>query len=224
MRDREYRLILFDLDGTLVNSQNDLAAAVNHVRSLHGKPPLALDAVRSYVGNGVRALTERALPGLLPEDITRSVEQLKNYYRDHALDTTLLYPGINDVLSLLAGKTMAVLTNKPEEFSRKILEGLDIARCFAVIWGGDTGARKKPDPEPVRAIMRQLNVPAEETILVGDGPNDILAAKAAGISSLAVGYGYTGKEELLALSPDYFVSSPLDIVSCLTGAAGSLKE
>lgn len=212
MSGRKLSLVLFDLDGTLVDSQRDLAASINHVRSSRDMPPLELEAVRSYVGDGVRMLVRRALPGLSESELNSAVNSLKDYYREHLLDTTKLYPGIREMLERLGTLPKAVLTNKPEEFSKKILEGLGTASRFRLVWGGDTGERKKPDPLPVRKILEHFGCRTEEAVLVGDGINDIKAAKAAGIRSFAVGYGYTDKDTLLKLQPDYFAATPDEIV------------
>lgn len=181
-------------------------------------PRLALDTVRSYVGDGVGMLTKRALPGLGEEELKAGLEQLRAHYRAHLMETTRPYPGISKMLESLAGIHKAVLTNKPEEFSRKILEGLGLASHFEVVWGGDTGPRKKPDPEPVTKILERFNCEPAMAVLVGDSANDIKAAKGAGTRSLAVGYGYTGEAALKELGPDYFASSPEEITRLLLSA------
>ena len=208
-----YDLFIFDLDGTLVDSQKDLTAAANQVRIVKKLPALTINTIRSFVGNGVRILLERTLPGAAPETIDDAVLRFKAYYADHILDTTALYPGIEKVIKDLKGARLAVLTNKPEQFARDILRGLSIDAYFSVVYGGDTGPKRKPDPAPLVEILNALRVRHERAIMIGDGVNDILAARAAGVRCAAVGYGYTDKEELLKHRPDYFFENPEDILS-----------
>ena len=210
-----YDLFIFDLDGTLVDSQQDLTAAANQVRIGQKLPALTLSTIRSFVGNGVRILIERTLPGAAAKTVDEAVRRFKTYYADHLLDNTTLYPGIEKVIKGLKGARLAVLTNKPEQFARNILRGLSIDSYFSVVYGGDTGPKRKPDPAPLIAILNALNVRSESAIMIGDGINDILAAKAAGIPCAAVGYGYTEKEELVKHRPDYFFDAPEDILSLI---------
>jgi len=207
-----YRLLIFDLDGTLIDSQNDIASAVNHVRARYCEPPIGTDTVRSYVGNGVTALLQKALPEISGREMPEAREYFRDYYLNHLLDTTNLYPGIREMLENLADPQKAILTNKPQEYSVKIIGQLSVAGHFALVWGGDTGTKRKPDAEPVLKIMERLRAVPEETLMIGDGVNDILAARAAGVHCLAVGYGYTPRQELLDLKPDHFVESPIEIL------------
>jgi phosphoglycolate phosphatase len=209
----KFSLLIFDLDGTLVDSQRDLAVSVNFLRKNYGKPPVDLPTLRTYIGNGVISLVERALPGINEKEKGKAVAAFRKHYEEHLLDTTGLFPGIREVLEASRKTSKAVLTNKSEIFSRKILAGLGVIDYFEVIWGGDTGPRNKPSPEPIIHIAGKTRIELETTLMIGDGVNDILSARAAGVSSCAVGWGYTDKSELLALKPDYFAETPLGLKS-----------
>ncbi|MFQ5840298.1 MAG: HAD family hydrolase [Candidatus Methylomirabilales bacterium] len=202
MRPRSVDLILFDLDGTLVDSLADLTAAVNHTLREYGRFPLDPCLVREYVGDGVRKLMERSLAGEDPASLDRAVAQFRTYYGSHLLDHTRLYPGVAEVLQHFTEKVKAVVTNKPQEFSLKILEGLGIAQHFAMVVGGDSGQEQKPHPQPAQHILTGLGVGAARTAMVGDSPVDIEMAKRAGLFACAVTYGLRSREELQAAGPD----------------------
>jgi phosphoglycolate phosphatase len=169
--------------------------------------------VSDYVGSGVKLLIERALPRLKEDQLEKALAEFRNSYDRHLLDTTALFPGMLEILEHVsaAGKRSAVLTNKPEGFALRILSSLNVSRFFSAVWGGDTGPLKKPDPEPVITLMRRFSVEPGRTVLIGDGVNDVLAAKAAGISSIALGYGYSPADELKALQPECFLASPVEL-------------
>jgi phosphoglycolate phosphatase len=187
------RLLVFDLDGTLIDSLDDIARAVNVMlaRRAPAAAPLTRDEVRAFVGEGARQLVARSLAARGVEDSPDEV--LPSYLRDYReglLVQTRLYPGVAEALDRLRGHTLAVLTNKPGDLSRTILEGLGVADRFARIWGGGDVAGKKPDPAGLRALMRELGARPEETVLVGDSPVDVRTARAAGVRSVGVGYGF----------------------------------
>jgi phosphoglycolate phosphatase len=198
------RLVVFDLDGTLVDSSRDLAAAVNATlaRLAPGMPPLGLDTVCSFIGNGARALVARSLreAGLPapPEDV---LPLFLAEYAAHLLDTTRLYPGVAEALDALAGRELAVLTNKPGEMSRTILRGLGVAERFFRVYGGDDLPTRKPDPEGLQRLMAEANVGPRETALVGDSAIDVRTARAAGVRAVAVRYGFD-PDGLAAEPPD----------------------
>ena len=151
------RVLIFDLDGTLIDSKLDLAHAVNAMLEHMGRTPLAHDMVYSYVGNGAPMLVRRALgEGATDADCEKGLAHFLAYYRAHMLDNTVTYPGVREGLEKLKGKAMAVLTNKPVRFSEEILNGLGLSRYFKFIYGGNSFEKKKPDPMGVETILRDL--------------------------------------------------------------------
>jgi len=216
------RLLVFDLDGTLVDSAGDLAAAVNAMlaRLAAGTPPLSEAEVRGFIGEGARLLVGRSLAraGLTerPED---ALPVFLDCYRAGLLDRTRPYPGVVEALDALAGHTLAVLTNKPGELSRALLEGLGLARRFARVYGGDDLPRK-PDPAGLHRIMAETGLGAPSTVMVGDSAVDVLTGRAAGVLTVGVSYGF---------APGSFATHPPDVVlddlralpHVLTGLAGT---
>lgn len=200
------RLLVFDLDGTLVDSKVDLAGSVNHALAAFGFPVLPHPVIYSYVGDGATMLIRRAVGqegnGALPAVLKRFLE----HYGRHLLDTTVPYPGVPESLAEWAGVyRMAVLTNKPLDMSRKILSGLLLSRYFADVVGGDSFDTKKPEPEGLLRIMERFGVSPGETLMIGDSANDVLAGRRAGVSTCGVTYGL-GAAGFAASPPDFTIS------------------
>jgi phosphoglycolate phosphatase len=184
------KLIIFDLDGTLVDSGEDIARSVNELLQRSERPVLAHDRIRSYVGNGVRKLLERSLGETSDPELERAEALYLSIYRRRLLETTRPYPGVVPALEALHRESpLAVLTNKPVRESLAILEGLDLRRYFRAVYGGDSFTRKKPDPMGVRFLREETEAGAEETLLVGDSTIDLETARNAGIRSCIVSYG-----------------------------------
>jgi phosphoglycolate phosphatase len=214
------RLLIFDLDGTLVDSERDLALSVNAARGEMDLPPLAAARISTYVGQGVQVLIRRALAEKASEkNVERATELFLAYYRDHMLDHTVTYPGVREALDELDGKRMAVLTNKPVIFSRKMLAGLDLARHFAFIYGGNSFKRKKPDPVGVFKLCKDLGVLPEETLIVGDSDTDVLTGRNAGVWTCGVTYGI-GSHSLKATPPDLLLRNLCELPALLNGQIG----
>ena len=215
-------LLIFDLDGTLVDSKLDLAQAVNATRGHMGMDPLDNERVYSYVGNGAPALIRRAMGGQATEpEIQEALEFFLEYYREHYLDFTTLYPGVREALDRLraAGKRMAVLTNQPVRISRAILEGLDVGGHFFQVYGGNSFDLKKPDPIGVRTLMLEAGVDAARTLMIGDSSVDIQTARNAGIASCGVTYGFQ-PETLADPAPDRLVDRMEELADWLVGPNG----
>lgn len=194
-------LIIFDFDGTLVDTREDIAASVNFALRRLGFRELSVETIASYVGDGVGALMERAL-GAGPQLVEEAVLLFRDHYGQHLLDSTRLYPGVQETLEYFRGKRKAIISNKPCEFTVRIAEGLGIARYFDRIMGGDSTAHQKPHPEPVEKVLQGLGIEKKATAIVGDSPMDIEMGKRAGLLSCAVTYGLRGREELERANPD----------------------
>ncbi|HSW48528.1 MAG TPA: HAD-IA family hydrolase [Bryobacteraceae bacterium] len=186
-------LIIFDLDGTLVDSKLDLAHSVNATRKHFGLDPLDNELVYSYVGNGVLTLMRKSLGSDFSDgQIQQALEYFLGYYREHMLDFTTLYPGVRESLDRLkdAGVRLSVLTNKPVRFSQDILAGLGVGGYFFRVYGGNSFEQKKPDPAGVHALLSEARVPAGEALIVGDSAVDVVTARNAGVPVCGVTYGF----------------------------------
>ena len=190
-------LLIFDLDGTLVDSRKDLATAVNLMRRHYKLPPLPLDTITGYVGNGVRVLVTRALQGTTI-DIDEALEIQAPLYRAHLYDETTLYPGVLEGLNHLHrdGHTLAVATNKPVDACVQILDHFEITRLFASVMGGGSTPNLKPAPEMIELIMAATGRTADATWVIGDNYTDLECARRACARSIFLNYGYgvTGAE------------------------------
>ena len=200
------RLILYDLDGTLVDTLEDITSAVNHTLRMLQLPAVAADEVRGYVGRGVRQLVQRCIKMEDPKRLEYGMQVYLAYYARHMLDHSRLYPGVEPFLEQFASRQQAVITNKPNPFSQQILEALGIARHFIEIIAGDSGYPKKPSPESARALMQRTGVAASDTVFIGDSPIDVEAGRSAGIMTVGLTQGLTDESELRAAHPDLVVS------------------
>jgi phosphoglycolate phosphatase len=199
-------LLIFDLDGTLVDSKLDLVHSVNAARGLMNLAPISEELVSSYVGSGVVVLMRRALGADASEaEVERAVEFFLGYYRDHMLDNTRLYPSVQDGLDRMldSGARMAVLTNKPVRFSRAIVEGLGLGGHFFQIYGGNSFDQKKPDPIGIEKLLAESGIARERAIMVGDSGVDVRTARNANIRACGVTYGF---------QPEGFAEDPPDLV------------
>jgi phosphoglycolate phosphatase len=181
---QRYDLFVFDLDGTLADTREDIAASVNHALKRLGLPALDMAAVTRFVGDGVRVLLERALgPAATRERTDEALREFLEHYAGACTTATRLYPGVREALEALRcrGKVLAVLTNKPILHSRKVLSSLAVEACFQRIVGGDTAPEKKPDPRGLLSILEALGRPPDRSLLVGDSGVDGLTARAAGV-------------------------------------------
>jgi phosphoglycolate phosphatase len=200
-------LLIFDLDGTLVDSKLDLAHAVNATRTHLGMTPLENERVYSYVGNGAPVLIRRVLGNQASEaEVEEALEFFLEYYREHYLDYTTLYPGVKESLGRLraAGKRMAVLTNKPVGISRAIVDGLGVHDHFFQVYGGNSFDFKKPNPIGVDALIKEAGAEREHTLMIGDSSVDVQTGRNAGITCCGVTYGFQ-PETLAEPAPDLLV-------------------
>ncbi len=218
-------LLIFDLDGTLVDSKLDLAQAVNATRTHMGLGPLENERVYSYVGNGAPLLIRRALGDQASEaEVQEALEFFLEYYREHDLDYTTLYPGVKESLDRLraAGKRMAVLTNKPVRVSQAIIDGLGVHDHFFRVYGGNSFDFKKPNPIGVEALRKEAGVSRDRTMMVGDSSVDVQTARNAGVACCGVTYGFQ-PETLADPAPDLLVDRMEELADWVLNQDGGRK-
>ncbi len=214
------RLLIFDLDGTLVDSQLDLAHSINAMlRHLH-RPELPVEVIASYIGDGAPMLVRRALGD--PDDEKLFAESLNyfiHYYREHKLDYTYVYSGMKETLEAIRSSRngelkMAVLSNKPVNPSKGIVEGLGLGQYFVQVYGGNSFPTKKPDPQGANALLEETGVRADEAVMVGDSHNDTLTARNVGMWSIGCTYGLA-PDSLKQAPPDVYIDCPLELLEVL---------
>lgn len=211
-------LFIFDLDGTLIDSKEDIAGSVNHTMREIGLPPVPDDVICSFVGNGVTPLIRQSVESALPsagsnpaptfEDTLRIFME---HYDHHLLERTRPFPGIPEVLEKFRASPKVVVTNKSQAFSEKILKGLGLAPHFRGIFGGDTNFPKKPDSAVVHHLLKSFGVAPGKTVIIGDSRVDIETGKNAGILTCGVAYGFRPRRELEQSACDYLINRPEDL-------------
>lgn len=214
------RAVLFDLDGTLVDSLGDLTDAVNHVREAFSLPQLCEKDVRVKVGKGSRNLIQQVLPGYSEADIVSALALFLAYNREHIAKKSRLYPGILDTLSDLAASQirMAVITNKNEDLCHLLLRDLGIDTLFECACGGDTYPERKPSPLPLQKIAEKLNVSPHECVMIGDSINDVESGQRASMMTIACSWGYGDMAELSRA--DTIVSAPAELCEAIAQISG----
>ena len=208
-------LIVFDLDGTLIDSSKDLAISMNATRTYVGMPPLDPSLISSYVGNGAAVLVRRALGSEVSEDAVQdALKFFLKFYREHALEHTQLYPGVRQAVEQLfaSGHKLAVLTNKPVRISFDIIGALGLQKQFFRVYGGDSFSSKKPDPIGLQMLMREVETGADQTLLVGDSGVDVQTARNAGVRSCGVAWGFQ-PEAFATDPPDLIVHQPAELLT-----------
>lgn len=214
-------LLIFDLDGTLIDSKKDLTISTNATRRHFGLEPLDEATVGSYVGNGAAVLVRRAMgPGAAEGLMEDALQYFLKFYRAHALEHTHLYPGIREAVTALSGQqhTLGVLTNKPGKISLDIINALGLGKIFSRVYGGDALPAKKPDPVGILALMDESGSAASETAMIGDSSVDVQTARNAGVRSCGVLWGFQ-PESFRTCPPDVYVNEPAelpDVVASLT--------
>jgi phosphoglycolate phosphatase len=219
---RGFKLVVFDLDGTLVDASRDIASALNDAlgRLAPGHTPLSEERVRSFIGEGAQLLVERGLSAAgLSAPPAEVLPLFLECYRSRLLETTRLYPGVAEALDAFHGTRLAVLTNKPGDLSRALLEGLGVAFRFGRICGGGDVKARKPDPLGLVRLMEQEEVSPRETLMVGDSPIDIQTGRGAGTLTAGVLYGLD-PQGIRAAAPDFLVKDPREIPLLSPPAAG----
>ena len=214
----KYELAIFDLDGTLLNTLEDLAEAVNAVLSANGYPLRSADEVRRFVGNGIRKLVERSLPENTPEDTIETVlKQFKIYYSAHQTDHTRPYPGIGDLLKKLkaSGMRLAMISNKADS-SVQVLAQHYFPGMFDEVAGEKEGIRRKPAPDAVNAALETLQVPREKAVYIGDSEVDIRTAHHARMDAVLVTWGFREQAQLEEAGARVLAGTPQELLKILT--------
>lgn len=210
------QLIIYDLDGTLIDSRRDIAGAVNWTLKELGRGELSLERVSSLVGSGVRNLMSQALEeaGAGKNLLERSIKLFRMRYGEHLLDHTRLYPSVRKVLEFFKAKKQAVITNKPAGFSLKILRDLGVDSYFFRVIGGDQGFPKKPAPAALLEILRESRLSPGEAVFVGDSAIDTETGRQAGVKTLGVTYGFGSPEEIGRSRPDGVLNDLEELIPC----------
>jgi phosphoglycolate phosphatase len=212
-------VLIFDLDGTLIDSKLDLANSVNAARNYLDLAPISNELVYSYVGEGAPVLIRRAFgPDASQNVVERALAFFLEYYRAHQLDYTTLYPGVREALDRLedSGVHLSVLTNKPVRISEEILSGLGVKDHFEYIYGGNSFEFKKPNPIGIETIVRDTGASREKTIMVGDSGVDIQTARNARVRACGVSYGFQ-PETLLQYPPDFMIDNMTELADRIAG-------
>ncbi|MCH5266975.1 MAG: HAD-IIIA family hydrolase [Lachnospiraceae bacterium] len=214
-----YKLVIFDMDGTILNTLDDLADSLNAVLEKHGYPMHSLGNVRDFVGNGIRKLIERAVPdGLSETEINKVHEDFLAYYQLHCAHKTKPYDGILELIRTLRSKGVrtAVVSNKADsavqELCRQYFDGL-----FDIAIGEREGMKRKPAPDSVKYVLKEMQIAGEDAVYIGDSEVDVQTAKNAGLDSIIVLWGFRDKELLERHGADVFVNTPSDIKSHIYG-------
>ena len=217
----QVRLLIFDLDGTLVDSRLDLTNSVNAMLRQYGRPELPCDLIATYIGDGAPMLVRRALGD--PDDqnfVDEALLFFLAYYREHKLDNTRVYEGISESLNAIRAVRngdlkMAVLSNKPVNPSRSICDALGLGEFFFQVYGGNSFATKKPDPLGAQALLMEAGVRADQAVMIGDSANDVLTAQNCGMYSVGLTYGLS-PATLEKVPPDVLLDRPDELGQLFT--------
>ncbi len=203
---KEIDLFIYDLDGTLIDSATDITSAVNHMLAELKLPHRSEREVRGFIGEGVQSLIKRALGEAHLSKADHGFQILKAYYQKHLLDHTKLYPDVERVLDHFRAKKQVVVTNKPEDFSTRILRGLKVLQFFQKVIGGDSMHTKKPSPESIFHMLKEFSIPPERAVIVGDSLIDVETGRNAKVKTCAVTYGLIDAEIMRTSGADFVIN------------------
>ncbi len=204
---KKISLIVYDFDGTLVDTLDDIALSVNLTLQELGHPRLDKETIKTCVGNGVVMLMTRALNGSKTQDIDHAVRLFRKHYADHLMDNSVFYPHCLETIEFFSDRKQAICSNKPEDFVRKILAALNCLHPFSSIIGGDSFKTRKPDPEGLNHLLAEHRVSPDEVVMVGDSAVDIKTGKNARVQTCAVTYGMGNMQEIKTLKPNWTIDS-----------------
>ena len=209
---RRYDLIVFDLDGTLIDSKMDITASVNFTLESLALKPLPAATVTSFIGKGVKNLLMQSLGEGAQDKFGSAIKVFRRHYNEHCLDRTVLFPRVKETLKHLHGLSKAIVTNKPGMFTGPILKGLGIETFFDFVLGGDEVPKKKPNPDPIFILLERFQMKPDRVLMIGDSPLDIQMGKAAQIQTCAVTYGYGNKGDLISEKPDFIIDNFFELL------------
>ncbi|MDI6728113.1 MAG: HAD-IA family hydrolase [Thermodesulfovibrionales bacterium] len=209
------KLIIFDLDGTLIDSSIDITNAINYAIEPYGVKPVTVEETIGLVGEGITRLMGKILDRSQTKEIDKDilVDRFLEHYSSHLIDNTTVYPGVRETLERLKDYKKAVISNKREALSTKILDDLGLLKYLDLVVGSDTTPERKPSPIPILYVLTKLNIKTEDAVIVGDSNFDIEAGKAAGIKTIAVTYGYRPLD--LLKGADYLIDKMSELVNIL---------
>ncbi len=207
------KLIAYDLDGTLVDTREDIVRAANYMLSVMGREPLAADKIHSYVGHGLHDLIKSCLASSDEKEIEKGAKVYRRYYGEHMMDSTCLYPGSLEVLEHFKDRRQMVITNKPSPFSEEMLEKLGVAPYLSVILTGSSKHPPKPDPTAFLQALSSQGVRPEEALLVGDSEVDLETGRRAGVDTALIAHGFVRRDKLESHRPEWLVDTFKDFLS-----------
>lgn len=202
-----YSCVIFDLDGTLIDSKKDLVISMNHALTTLNLKEQKPETVYQYIGWGLRHLVARLVPDNDQDMVDEAIRIFRAHYREHCLDNTRFIPGALDILEALNGCKLAVVTNKSQEASDYVLERMGILDKFGSVLGGDSVDKMKPHPEPILKTLEMLDVKDKSAIMIGDSAMDVQSGKAAGIATCGLKDGIGSLDDLIKTEPDYIIDS-----------------
>ena len=214
------QVLLFDLDGTLVDSVADLAAAANAIRAADGYDLLPDSVVASHVGDGARTLVERAFGDVVDLDVTATLKRFRAHYLEHCTERTTVYPGVMDALAALAPRPMAMVSNKPQEMCERISQFYGLDRHLGAVVGQRPRVPVKPDPALLHLALEELGVEDGGVWMVGDSHNDVLSGRAIGATTVAVTWGIGDRERMLDAGPDHVIDDARELVALVASDVG----
>lgn len=204
---------IFDLDGTLVDSKDDITYAFNETLREFGLSAVKEEVIADFVGTGIRPLMKQIIPEGSKVEYAALVKRFEEVYAENLSRQTRLFAGMTEVLNHWAGKQKYILTNKLQFFTDKLVRELDILSYFRGVYGRDAFERSKPDPLPIQEICRLSSADTARVVMIGDTPVDVMAGKAAGVTTIGVTWGYCKQSLLEASHPDYMIQSPAELLS-----------
>ena len=208
-----FQLLVFDFDGTLVDTKKDFVDSVNRTLKELELPTLEHQTLYTFIGKGVNHLMTRSLEGTGYDDLPGAIHVFMRHYEEHLMDQTELFPNCRETLEHFAGKENTILSNKPTLFITRILDALDWRAPFSTIIGGDLMPAKKPDPAGLLHILEQHGVRPEEALMIGDSLVDVETGKRADVKTCGVTYGHAGHESLESAQPDWIIDDLLELKS-----------